>query len=75
MEQQNKLVIKYKVMQGTVWSGLMLTNTNDKLCKYVYKNHSLKYPCRGKVGDIDDIVTVSKCEATFVEINAFVIRS
>ena len=67
-------------MQGTVWSGLMLTNTNDKLCKYVYKNHSLKYQCRGKVGVppqevVDDIVTVSKCEATFVEINAFVIRS
>ena len=29
------------VMQGTVWSGLMCTNTMDKLCKFIYKDQIL----------------------------------
>ena len=72
-----RFIIKDKVMQGTVWSGLMCTNTMDKLCKHVYKNQSLQYQYRGKVGVppqemVDDIVTVSKCGATSVAINACV---
>ena len=55
----------------------MCTNTMDKLCKYVYKNQSLQYQYRGKVGVppqemVDDIVTVSKCWTTSVAINACV---
>ena len=62
-------------MQGTVWAGLMCTNTMDKLGKEVYADPSLAYKYRGIVDVpplemVDDVITASKCGTTTVTLNA-----
>ena len=59
------------VMQGTVWSGLICTNTMDKLCQEINKNYSLIYKYRGIVKVpplemIDDIINVYKCVEIYI---------
>ena len=61
-------------MQGTVWSGLICTNTMDKLCQEIHKKDSLPYKYRGVVKVpplemIDDIITVSKCGESSIALN------
>ena len=56
-----------KVMQGTVWAGLMCTCTMDKLGELAYKDKSLLYMYKNEVEVpplemVDDVITASKCE-------------
>ena len=69
--------IHNKIMQGTVWAGLMCTNTMDKLGKEVYADPSLVYKYRGLVDVpplemVDDVITASKCGTKTVTLNATV---
>ena len=69
--------INEKVMQGTVWAGLMCTTTMDKLCKVFYEDPNLMYKFRGSVPVpplemVDDIATISKCGTTSVTTNSVV---
>ena len=70
-----------RVMQGTVWAGLMCTATMDKLGKKVYKTPHLIYKYKGSVDVpplemVDDILTISKCgttsQAMNTTVNAFI---
>ena len=70
-------------MQGTVWAGLMCTNTMDGLGKEVYANPAHAYKYRGEVEVpplemVDDIISASKCGSTTVtlkaKVNSFVER-
>ena len=38
-----RFTIHKKVMQGTIWSGLMCTSTMDKLGKIAYNNTDMLY--------------------------------
>ena len=63
--------------QGTVWAGLMSTNTMDKLAKEVYADPTLVYKFRDTVDVpllemVDDIISASKCGLTTVALNAAV---
>ena len=44
-----RVSIYNKIMQGTVWAGLMCTTTMDGLGKKVYANPALTYKYRGEV--------------------------
>ena len=64
-------------MQGTVWAGLRCTATMDKLGKYVYNNPELAYKYKAQVHlplleMVDDVLTISKCGAAFIAMNAVV---
>ena len=70
-----RINIHNKIMQGTVWAGLMCTNTMDKLGKEVYADPSLVYKYRGIVDVpplemVDDVITASKCGNTTLTLNA-----
>ena len=70
-----RITILKKIMQGTVWAGLMCTTTMDQLGKEVYADPALVYKYRGKVDVpplqmVDDIISASKCGPTTVAINA-----
>ena len=72
-----QITINNKIMQGTVWAGLMCTSTMDKLGKEVYDDPSLVYKYRGTVDVpplemVDDVITTSKCGTTTVTLNATV---
>ena len=61
-------------MQGTVWAGLMCTNTMDNLCKIISNNEDLLYKYRGLVSVpplemVDDIVTAAKCGEQSTKLN------
>ena len=65
------------IMQGTVWAGLLYTSTLDKLGKYIYDNPHMAYKYIGKVvvpplQMVDDVLTVAKCGAASVTLNAVV---
>ena len=67
----NRISINNKIMQGTVWGGLMCTSSMDKLGKEVYDNPCLVYKYRGSVDGpllvmVDDIITTSECGSTTV---------
>ena len=69
--------IHNKIMQGTVWAGLMCTNTMDKLGKEIYADPTLVYKYRDSVDVpplemVDDIISASKCGPTTVALNAAV---
>ena len=66
-----------KVMQGTVWAGLMCTCTMDKLGQLAYQDKSLLYKYRGEVEVpplemIDNIITASNCGKQVIKTNAAV---
>ena len=66
-----------KIMQGTVWAGLICTTSMDELGKEAYNDLSLVYKFRDKVAVpplemVDNIITTSKCVTTTVELNATV---
>ena len=66
-----------KVMQGTVWAGLMCTCTMDKLGQLAYQDKSLLYKYRGEVEVpplemIDDIITANNCGKQVIQTNAAV---
>ena len=70
-----RLTIRDKIMQGTVWAGLLCTTTMDKLGKEVYADPALVYNYKGKVpvppmAMVDDIISASKCGSTTVTLNA-----
>ena len=70
-----RINIHNKIMQGTVWSGPMCTNTLDGLGKEVYANTTFAYKYRGEVEVpplemVDDIISASKCGSTTVALNA-----
>ena len=44
-----RINIYNKIMQGTVWAGLICTNTQDGLGKEVYANPALAYKFRREV--------------------------
>ena len=72
-----RVTIRNNIMQGTVWAGLMCTATMDKLGKQVYKTPHLLYKYKGTVDVpplemVDDILTLSKCGATSLAMNATV---
>ena len=69
------ITILNKIMQGTVWAGLMCTTTMDKQGKEVYADLGLVYKFRGKVQVpplemVDDVILASKCGSTTVTHNA-----
>ena len=69
--------IHKKVMQGTVWAGLMCTCTMDKLGKLAYDDKSLLYNYKNKVEVpplqmVDDVIAASKCGNQVVATNAAV---
>ena len=69
--------IHNKVMQGTVWSGLMCTCTIDSLSKISYTDHSLLYKYKNTVNVpplqmVDDVITASKCGNQVVKTNSLV---
>ena len=71
----NRISINNKIMQGTVWGGLMCTSSMDKLGKEVYDNPCLVYKYRGSVDVpplemVDNIITTSECGSTTVALNA-----
>ena len=56
-----KVTIRNKIMQGTVWAGLMYTTTMDKLGKEIYADPALVYKFSGEVPVpplemVDDII-------------------
>ena len=70
-----QITIHNKIMQGTVWAGLMCTTSMDKLGKEVYNDPTLIYKFRDKVAVpplemVDDIITASNCGTTTVALNA-----
>ena len=72
--ETERFPISQIVMQGTVWAGLMCTNSMDKLCKQIYENDDLLFKYRGVVSVpplemVDDIVTVSKCGEKSTKLN------
>ena len=74
-ETTERVTIRNKIMQGTVWAGLMCTTTMDKLGKEVYADPALVYNYRGKVPVpplemVDDVISASKCGSTTVTLNA-----
>ena len=71
----DRITILNKIMQGTVWAGLMCTTSMDKLGKEVYQDPELVYKYRGKVQVpplemVDDVISASKCGSTAVTLNA-----
>ena len=62
-----RITILNKIMQGTVWAGLMCTTTMKKLRKEVYADLTLVYKYRGKV-HVPPFA--SKCGSTTVALNA-----
>ena len=65
------------ITQGTVWAGLLCTSTMDKLGKHIYNNPHMAYKYRGKIvvpplQMVDDVLTVAKCGAASVKMNAVV---
>ena len=69
--------IHNKVMQGTVWSGLMCTCTIDSLAKISYNDSSLLYKYKNNVNVpplqmVDDVITASKCGNQVVKTNSVV---
>ena len=72
--ETERFPIRQVVMQGTVWAGLMCTNSMDKLCKLIYNNEDLLFKYRGVVSVpplemVDDIVTASKCGENSTKLN------
>ena len=72
-----RISIHNKIMHGTVWAGLMCTNTMDGLGKEVYADPTLVYKYRDTVHVpplemVDDIISASKCGPTTVALNAAV---
>ena len=72
-----RFTISEKVMQGTVWAGLMCTTTMEKLGKLKYQNEHLCYKYKGNVPIpalemVDDIVDIQTCGPKSVESNATV---
>ena len=64
-------------MQGTVWGGLMCTNTMDDLPKSGMKEEDIKYKYRCKVSVpplemVDNIITIAECGNKSVKLNAIV---
>ena len=62
-------------MQGTVWDGLMCSNTMDKLGKAIYANPTVVYKDTVDVPPLkmaDDISSASKCGPTTVALNSAV---
>ena len=73
----DRFSISETVMQGTVWAGIMCTNSMDKLCKLIYDKENLLFKYRGVVNVpplemVDDIVTAAKCGEKSVELNKLV---
>ena len=71
------IAIQNKMMQGTIWAGLMCTTTMDKLGKEIYADTTLVYKYRGSVDVpplemVDNIISASKCGPTTVALNASV---
>ena len=72
-----RIAIQNKIMQGTIWAGLMCTTTMDKLGKEIYADPTLVYKYRGSVDVpplemVDDVISASKCGPTTVAPNASV---
>ena len=64
-------------MQGIVNAGLLCTGSLDKLAKMVYQDKPLVYLYKGvaevpPLEMVDDVLTISKCSATSVAMNATV---
>ena len=69
--------IQRKVMQETVWAGLMCTCTMDKLGKLAYSDKSLLYKYKETVEVpplqmVDDIISALKCGSQVVTTNSAV---
>ena len=70
-----RFTIHNKVLQGTIWSGLMCTSTMDKLGKIAYNNNDMLYKYKNEVGVpplqmVDNIISASKCVNQVVETNS-----
>ena len=75
--QTERFNIQNKIMQGTVWSGLMCTTTMDNLCKIIQQEEQVLYKYRGIVSVpplemVDDVITASKCGSTTVALHTLV---
>ena len=64
------------IMQGGVMGSIYCTNTMDKLGKIIYSDKKLIYKFKGTdvpcLQMVDDILTVTKCNATAITMNATV---
>ena len=72
-----RFAIHNKVMQGTIWAGLMCTCTMDSLGKMAYNNKSIIYKYKKEVEVpplqmVDDIIAASKCGNQVVETKSVV---
>ena len=73
----DRFTIHKKVMQRTLWAGLMCAFTMDKLGKLAYNDNTLLYKYRNEVEVpplemIDDVITASNCGKQVVQNNSAV---
>ena len=64
------------IMQGGVMGSIYCTNTMDKLGKMMYDDKKLLYTYKGTevpcLQKVDDILTITKCDATAITMNTVV---
>ena len=73
----DRLTIHKKVLQATVWAGLMCACTMDKMGKLAYNDNTLSYKYRSEVKVrplemIEDIITASNCGKQVIQTNSAV---